>query len=278
VDKVKRYDWAKPGDTGVLRKVNEADLLIDHSYQRSEVAAANTLYMARNFQWSAFGCIVVMQRDNGEYYIVDGQQRVLAMRHRGDMAGRKVPCVVFKSDGPLHEAAAFIDLNTRRRPVRSVDKFNACVMAGVEPETSINNWLKGIGMTVANSHKNTNSRLIDFPTSLVQHWNKDIEATKSAIQAQFLINNGESLHSAIHKGLWYLFHFNVDVFAHVPTIRSAGGKIAILQAIKGLRIELGTGETACLCGRAILSIINRRKRNKVVLSHDEAFNKSLKEV
>jgi len=265
IDKAERYNWVKPGDTGRQCFISIDELFIDHTYQRHEASKKNTLSIARYFNWVAFGAIVVMERDDGNKYIVDGQQRYLAAKSRGDI--KNLPCVLFKSTGPKHESEAFISLNINRKFVRAVDKYRVAVGAKMNPETQVDTWLKSVGFEIAD-HGSENG--IDFPAKLLVTWKLDAEACKSAAIAQRKINNGQSLHGNIHCGLWYLIHNGLDVHEYIDKIVRMGGKSGILQSIKMHQIEMGSSASHRLCGLAILHLINHRNRKKVSIKKMDA--------
>mgnify|MGYP000874533122 CR=1 FL=1 len=266
VNKVERYDWVRPGDRGRQCKIAVGDLKFDHSYQRREVSNANTLALARGFNWVAFNSIVVMERDNGEKYVVDGQQRILAAMRRGDI--NEVPCILFKSDGREHEAQAFVSLNVRRAKVSAVAKFNASYRAALNPEKQIGDWLKTIGMYVTADGKDL--RGVCFPAHLIQTWNRDSDACKQAIVIQRDINGTEPLHSVCHNGIWWLIHNGIDVSQHADKIKQLGGRSAILRSVKSLEIETGLKAGVRGCGIGVIRLINHKRRTHKIAIPDEA--------
>ena len=267
VDKVERYDWVKPGDNGRQCMVSVDELKVDHAYQRPEVSDQNTLALARGFSWEAFNSIVVMERANGDKYVVDGQQRLLAARRRGDI--RKVPCVLFKSDGREHEARAFIALNIRRVKVPSVAKFNASVRAALNPEKQIAEWLGTLGLSVMDDGKSMNG--VCFPAHLIRTWNMNAECCKRAVKIQRDVNGTEPLHSACHNGIFWLLTNGINVEEHTDKLRCLGGRSAMLRSIKTVEIETNTKANMRICGIGVLRQINyKRSRNKIALLPDWA--------
>lgn len=254
------YEWAKHGDKGKFRNVPLDKINIDYSYQRDEVSKKNTAITARNFDWIACGCCIAMERPNGALFLVDGQQRYLAAKHRGDI--KELPCLIFRSDGREHEANAFISINIRRSVVGSVDKFNAASNASLEPEKTIALWLSTLGLKVTRDSKDMKG--VDFPSALVRPWKTDSRACQHAIITQRSINGMEPLNSNVHKGLWWLLHNNIDVNPHINKLISMGGRVGIQRSIKSLEIELGEKAGERLCGIAILRMINyKRKTTKI---------------
>ncbi len=262
VDKVERYDWVKPGDNGRQCKVAVDELKVDHAYQRLEVSDRNTLALARGFNWVAFNSIVVMERANGDKYVVDGQQRLLAARRRGDI--REVPCVLFKSDGREHEARAFISLNVRRTNVPAVAKFNASVRAALNPEKQIADWLATQGLEVTEDGKDIKG--VDFPSCLIRSWSLNTDACKKAVSIQREVNGTEPLHSTCHKGIFWLLHNGIDVEEHADKLKRLGGRSAILRSVKTLEIETGAKASERGCGIGVLRLVNYKRRgNKIAV-------------
>jgi hypothetical protein len=255
--------WANPGDKGTPKNLDLDELHIDHdNYQRPEKSAANTKYIAQNFSWSSCGMIVVMQRANGKYYIVDGQQRWLAAKMRGDI--KKMLCLVFQSTGPKQEAIAFKDLNTRRFNVPPVYKFRAGVTAQSQPEYTINEWLEEFGFEVADSPK---QGMIRFPAILVTLWKQNEEASKSSLLLQYeLCNDEDPMNAGVHRGLWYLYHNNIDIDKHAKKIVKMGGIPRLLQAIRALELAevagSGTQNNNRICALGILRVVNKGLRKK----------------
>jgi len=259
-----RYQWEKLNGHGRELLIPVADLKIDKRYQRREVSETNTLSIARDFSWNAFGTLVVMEREGGEKYVVDGQQRLSAAIRRGDISA--VPCLVFKSSGPEEEAQVFLKLNCNRKYVTSHAKFNAGAMAGQYPEAEIVKWLSTIGLRITPDGKCLHG--VSFPGYLVSTWSTDSENAKRAIDIQLFITGGmEPLHHALHLGIFTLLRHGINVLPEVSKIRSLGGKTAILNAIRAHVIEAGLkGTSAMSCAFGVLRIINFRRKKKIVLS------------
>lgn len=264
IDKAERYEWAKPGDRGKTCMMPIDSLKIDHTYQRSEVTKNNTLSIARDFNWIAFGNVVVMERDNGDRYVVDGQQRLLAAKHRGDIIA--VPCIVFKSTGPEHEAKAFLALNTKRKFVTAIDKFNASVLVGAEPEKQIADWLSEVGMKISKDGKDTNT--IYFPGKLISAWKWNGDACRRAILIQREINGpGETMNNVLFMGIFWLINHGIRVEEHVEKIVRLGGKLAILRSANSVLIESGTlnGMKWQFAGIGVLRLINHKRQRRITV-------------
>lgn len=145
-DKVSKYKWRLLGETGEFMWIDKKVLQVDRSYQREDEYKEKILRMAAGWKWESCGAISVMRRDDGSFFVVDGQNRTLAAWRRSDIAS--LPCMVFDSRGIKHEASAFIDMNTNRKPVSAYTKFKAKIIAGDETASSINAALVANGLTL----------------------------------------------------------------------------------------------------------------------------------
>lgn len=259
--KVDRYDWEKIGSRGDHRWLPIDDLRVDHAYQRGVLSDATVLNIARSFSWDAFGIVTVAERDNGSFWILDGQQRVEAARRRGDV--KRIPCAVFKSTGRTWEARIFRMLNLNRAPVRALEKFRSAVIAGIEPDKSIQKWLDSEGIRVCKT-ASQGSREFDFIDSLRKAWLSDVSAAKSAMLTQFAVVGEERTNNGIFTGIWYCEHNGVAVAPHVSKIREQGGRAFILGYIKKTVIEYGVGQgSPKTCGIGVLRAINWHRQSKI---------------
>jgi hypothetical protein len=253
-----------PQGTGAATFCLVDELLID-SYQRDEVSEANTKAMAAAFSWTAFGRLVVMQRRDGRMFVVDGQQRLCAAKVRGETI---VPCVVFPSDGPQHEASEFHRLNVRRVRVTAPQKFRAAAMAGIQPETEIARWLDSIGLTVMADGKSPHG--VCFPAVLLDSWRASSENAKRAITLQRMINVADPLCGDVHKGLCWLLANGIDVGPDAKKLSQLGGRAAMLHAIKVMELETVQRASYRVCGLAILKLVNHRRRKKIPVPGEAA--------
>jgi hypothetical protein len=95
---------------------------VDIEYQRESVLA-RTLKIARDWSWTRCGALIIVERDDGRYFILDGQHRALAASKRDDI--NELPCLVFQSSGVEKEALVFRDINTDRRLPTALETWKA---------------------------------------------------------------------------------------------------------------------------------------------------------
>lgn len=117
------------GKAPVLEWLPIAQLRIDPAYQREVLrnGARNIGRIAREFDWSLFGIVVVAAIGDDLYAIVDGQHRTLAAALRGIT---DVPCLVIQADLGK-QARAFAAINGAVTKIHSLAIFAAEVAAGL---------------------------------------------------------------------------------------------------------------------------------------------------
>lgn len=108
------------------RKISVDELNISDAYQRT-IVPARVNRIAKNLDQDAFGSLTVGHRRDGSYWVVDGMQRLTAAKKLGIAM---VPCDVFDSDGPEHEARVFRLKNKERTNVSAGVLFNAQLTEG----------------------------------------------------------------------------------------------------------------------------------------------------
>lgn len=142
-DKVDRYGWTVADQPGEFMYLPKQSLIVPPEYQR-DFENAKVLKIVKNWSWIGCGVICVAWRD-GCYWVIDGQHRLCAALRRSDVLS--VPCIVFKTNSLAEEAAGFIRLNTERKPLASLSRFKALVVAGDPSAIGVKALLKDLGIT-----------------------------------------------------------------------------------------------------------------------------------
>jgi hypothetical protein len=135
----------------VMMRLAIESLNLDHTYQRPKVVATVNR-IARHFNEKAIGIISVGQRaTNGKYYILDGQNRVEAIKKRladEDDAPTHVLCKVYLNTTRKKEAELFVELNTNK-PVTGNNRFHARLVHKGKPEWIINKTIEDKGFSLS---------------------------------------------------------------------------------------------------------------------------------
>lgn len=254
--KVERYEWNALKARSKPMRIKIAELNVDE-YQRGEAKRASTIKKAKHWDHAAAGAVIVGQRSDGSFWVVDGLQRTLAEALRGDIDA--VDCMVFQSDGAEHEARVFQRCNLGRIPVDAIHKFRVAVKAGDEVECDVQNWVLANGLRIAGD-KGKNE--IGFPSYVVHFWLANTDAVKRALLFAKRVGDGEMC-SDIFKGAYLLITRGVDVEKYEASIIKRGGHKRLLRDINATAIEAGVSKNLNVCARGILSSINYRRRLRV---------------
>ena len=125
-----------------------AQLLSDPDYQRGVLGHHNRI--AKSLNADAFMVPLVGERPSGEKFVIDGLQRITALREAGYT---HVWCILIKSTGQAHEAAVFDLVNGLRVGLNPRALFKARLTAGDPTVNKIYTAARDAGFTVL-LHKN----------------------------------------------------------------------------------------------------------------------------
>jgi hypothetical protein len=103
-------------------------------------------HLAANFDPEQIGSPTVNARD-GEYYIIDGQHRIAAMKAVG-WGDQSVQCWTYDGLSEQEEADAFLKINDTLS-VSALDRFRSGVSAGRDVECDIDRIVRALGLCVS---------------------------------------------------------------------------------------------------------------------------------
>lgn len=198
VSKVDRYKWTNQDTPGDFRWLNKHDLNVDHSYQR-DANETKLLKITGSWSWVACGAIVVCDRGDEGFFVIDGQHRVMAAIRRVDIV--ELPCIVFAGLSIKREALGFLEAQTKRKPVTAIEKFRALIMTENADALLVLDLIKISGRTVGSGSSPETIRcvgcLLDWakndPSTLCDVWPLVIE-----------ISTGHVISERIVEGLIYI--------------------------------------------------------------------------
>lgn len=111
-----------------------------------EFKVSHAADFAADFDFEALGYPVISKRD-GNYYIVDGQHRVAALKMIG-WSDQQIQCEVYEGLDEAAEAELFLRRD-KRRAIQAFDRFRIGVVADREVETDIDRIVRAQGLRVA---------------------------------------------------------------------------------------------------------------------------------
>lgn len=127
------------------------ELLVDRTYQR-ELESKRVTYMARNWDQDLAGELVVSLRDNGKFYVIDGQHRHGSVQLMSNPPSQMF-CRIYTGLTVADEARLFRDLDTKRRGLTTGAAFKAALAAGEQFAVDISAAAAAAGMTAEYGRK-----------------------------------------------------------------------------------------------------------------------------
>lgn len=128
---------------GAIRVVDVESLRVDASYQRAVKPRHKRI--ADDYSADAFGVPLVAERSDKSLWLIDGQQRVEAVRKLGR---KTVRVEVVKSNGPGDEAKLFRLVNSGRTQLTAEEAFRAAIASGDPTAKAAERVIKSAGFKV----------------------------------------------------------------------------------------------------------------------------------
>lgn len=201
VDKIRMYGWTVQDSPGQLEWLPKAALKVASEYQRDEHVLSKILAMAAC--WSHVACgVLIVGRRNGEFWIIDGQNRWRAAMRRSDIG--LLPCIVFDTQSIQAEAEGFLRSNTLRKPVTAIQKHKAQVAAGDTTAEFLRTEIARLGLKVAkNSNRTGEIKCIGWCHKRAGE-DKDAFGRVLGLAAALCAKADMHVPEKLLEGLWYL--------------------------------------------------------------------------
>ncbi len=260
IDKVTKNKWRSLGKKGSFEWIQKSKLFVDRSYQR-DALEGKISSIASDWCWESCGAISVMQRSDGQYVVIDGQNRTLASWKRSDIT--HLPCMIFESQGVHHEATAFVEINTNRKAVSAYAKFKALLVAGDATARQIADAVQENGFVIRPDTGSTKTITCIAACQRVYHQNpgKFRETLKVACELAAL--DDVSLHSVLLLGLAALnrkISVGLSDKKLQDRLKEVGARALVSEARKA-SYRAGKGGEA-IWAEGMLDIINRKRNAK----------------
>lgn len=229
--KVDRYKWTVKDKPGTPIMINKHELQINHEYQRvllphkvEEISSA--------WSWVACGSISVAMRD-GEPWVMDGQHRVMAALRRADIV--ELPCLVFEMEDVRDEAQGFLNINSLRKTMTSVDKLKASAVAGDESAKQFKALCDRLNLTLTPNGNQVGT--VKSAAWGMQRMKEDPVATTIVMELAAELSHADHVfvQERLLGGLWYI-HKNCEGGLNNPRLRQRiklrGAKMLVEEANK----------------------------------------------
>lgn len=124
---------------------------VDTSYQRDEIPR-HVKEIAQSFDLERFGVPELASREDGTYAVIDGQQRIAAVRlYNEDALGPLISEILAKvhhGKTADEQALLYVQMNTKRVRVSALDQWKPRILFGDETATAIGEMLDQYGLEV----------------------------------------------------------------------------------------------------------------------------------
>ncbi len=271
-DKIKTYKWTVVDRPGEFAMINKNDLHIDHTYQRG-LNNERALKYASEWSWLACGALTVTLREDGDWYVIDGQHRLEAAKKRSDITA--LPCLAFETSEVRQEAHGFLQVNITRRPMSSIDRYHA-MLADQDPSAlELETLALSIGRVVRrDSSKNTVSCVAIMLDSLKS--NRDVVVRLFPLLSKLC--HDQPFSESLVKGAIYL-ESKLDAGNSLTLPRNSKrlvtlGYSAILDSIRKSTTFFGSlNKSNCAVG--IVQIFNKGLRTNKLPSDNLKYESTI---
>ena len=203
--KIRHYKWKMEHQPGKLVQIDKNSINVDHRYQRA-LNDRKRLDIAGNFNWVAFGAVSVNRRSDGSLWAIDGQHRLSAAKSREDIT--TIPCIIFEiPDNIEEEAAAFLALNTLRKPLTSREKFKAQLVKGDPIAVEADELIREAGRSLDSSAVGVS---IDCLTALMSIIREDGNNARVVWPLIAELCEGQRIDNRLVQGVAYLERKLID--------------------------------------------------------------------
>ena len=127
-----------------LQEVPLTSLYIDHNYQRP-LMESRVHKICTAFVPQYMDPLKVCKRNEGGYFVIDGQHRLAVLRKLGQLTA---PCLISNVDEAFDEVECFLIGNTRRMALRPTDIFRAKYHQNDAGTIAIENMINSYGYTL----------------------------------------------------------------------------------------------------------------------------------
>lgn len=242
--------------TGHLRWVTVSDLTINERAQR-DLRPGWAAQIANDFDPDRFQPPLVSLRDD-EFYVIDGQHRVEALRILG-WDDQQVQCWVYENKTEAEEADLFLWHNNRKT-VTAFDKFQIGVVAEREVEQDINRIVLANGLKV--SHSEDGIRAVGALRKVYSYGPKVLGRTLRIVRDSY---GRDGLEGHVIEGIGLLcarYNGELNDDAAIGRLSSARGGIGALNSRAYVtRKTFGKPLPQCVAAAAV-EIINAGRGGK----------------
>jgi len=156
-----------------IQRIKAQELNVDPMVQRG----LNTVKMNKirdTWDDTLVGVLVVSQRGDGTYYVIEGQHRLAAAMDHPELGGAyEFLCEVYTGLTLAQEAQMFRGINTLRSLPSAYDRYRVSLVAGDESAILIDDVLKELDLKAGASATNDTVGCVQALTRVVEKFGKE---------------------------------------------------------------------------------------------------------
>lgn len=257
----------RASDRGTIKEVRLDKMHIQSRHaQREKINEARVDYLVSRFDFEKFGTPTLSARGDGEYYIIDGQHRIEALKRwlGTGWESSTIPCRVYDGLSEEEEAEAFLSMNDVLA-VNVFDKFRVSVAAGRKDETHIQAIVTGAGLNI--SRNKTAGSISCVGTLKRVYQRSDGETLARALRIARDAFGDSGLDSLVVDGIGHLAQRYNGVLVEDVAIqrlgKTFGGVQGLVNKAAVLHKQTGNPKAQCVAAAAVEIINGVRGGNKL---------------
>lgn len=210
------------------------------------------------------GVLVVVLRENGEMFVIDGQHRLWAAMKRTDF--HSFNCLVITGATSTEEAILWRRYNIERKNPGALDRFRSAVREGQPNAMKVNKFIEKIGRIVPRS-RNSDPKTVVCVSTIEKLMQKFPEETERVFPLVGEICEGHVFDEFIIKAFVYLENKLDNDSLLSPKWSSRIKNIGYYRIRKELNETVGLYKkyTNSLFSVALLNAINYGLRHKLIV-------------
>jgi hypothetical protein len=218
--------------------------------------------IAADIDLEAIGYPVVNKRD-GNFYIVDGQHRIAALKMIG-WGDQQIMCEVYEGLSEKDEAELFLRRD-KRRAVQAFDRFRIGVVAEREVETDIDRIIRSQGLRISDDYSTLSIACVGALYKTYRNGGPVVLGRSVRLLRDGFPDDGAAFRRELVEGAGLVCQrYNGDLDDEALKAKLAnlrGGAMSVLN--KAARIKAATGETLSQCtAAALVEVANQGKGGK----------------
>lgn len=240
-------------------------LRIDRSYYRDASGPTVEQFTRSGFDPVAAGSLTVNKRENGDYYLIDGQHRLFTARQ---CEVDEVRCVVYEGLTYEQEALYFERLNTARHNPTPAHRMKAQIARRYEPAVAVQEAVEDAGFHLSFTNDAKNPAALNAIRALQQMYafgGKEIVGEVLGIVRDAWPNDPHGKEALVLKAVFMFVSKYRGDYDRDRLVGKLRGVLPQVLRQKGRQIEytLGSGGPVLNLFRAILELYNEAERKKL---------------